>query len=478
MQKKILLIMVGLIAVLSGTCFFNVQMAQASPKSLYLVANHHTAQFDAWNIAADGTVNYQGTYNLAYATDPSGIAMDESSLTLFITSEFSGGVEMVDASTLTSLGVSTGPIDLAGIAVDDANNIVYAVRRWTNELYVYDWDPVARTLTPRSGFNPYHLPGTTGAFGIALDDYTGILWVADADSGVARAYDTTTWTEDTTLSFTPSHKPVAIAIDRTRKVVYTTSLWAGAWYAAVPSGCGSNFISAFDLTSRTETLIDMGHGGVGIAVDEVTGYVYVTGGYTNVAGSWIPVQNLEVWDPATSTELQDTGDIGNPAGICIPREEVHFYELGIEKTDMPDPVLPGATITYTITYDNLQNSFDVHNVVIIDYLPSETVFVSASDGGVYDPASHTVTWNIGTLPAGSGPFSVTLEVTVDPSTPPGSITNFAEIDSDETDLVTVYESTTVAIGQVIPVAPFGTILILTAMTVMTIGYFVFKQKYS
>ena len=461
---------------LFGAFFFNVQMVQASPKSLYLVADHHRAQFDAWNIAADGTVSYQGTYSLTYATDPAGIAMDESSVTLFISSEFSGGVEMVNATTLTSLGVSTGPTDLAGIAVDDINNVVYAVRRWTNELYVYDWNPATKTLTPKAGYNPFYLPGTSGAFGIALDNYTDTLWVADADSGVARAYNINTWIEDTALSFTPSHKPVAIAVDRLRKVVYTTSLWQDAWYAWVPYGCGSNFISAFDLASRTETLIDMGHDGVGIAVDEVTGYVYVTGGYTNATGTWTPVQNLEVWDPSTATELQDTGDIGSPAGICIPRGEIHFYELGIEKNDTPDPVLPGSTITYTITYDNLGNSFDVHNVVIVDHLPIETTFVSASDGGVYDPVSHTVTWNIGTLSAGSGPFSVTLVVTVDASTPPGSITNFAEIDSDETDLATVYESTTVVGGQVIPVVPFGTILASVTMAVVGIGYFTFKRK--
>ena len=473
MSTKGVLFTVVVAALLLGINLLSIPTSYASPKSLYLVANHHTAQFDAWNIAYDGTVSYQGTYDLNHATDPSGIAMDESSRVLFITSEFSGGVELVDATNLVSLGVSSGPTDLAGIAVDDSEDVVYAIRRWSNSLYVYDWDPVAKTLTPKTGFNPYYLPGTSGVFGIALDNYTDTLWIADAEAGVVRAYDTNTWIEDTSRSFTPSHKPIAIAIDRLRDCVYTTSLWYVAWYAAVPSGSGSDFISIFNLTSRTETLIDMGHDGVGIAVDEVTGYIYVTGGYT-YSGS--AIQNLEVWDPITRTEIQDTGDIGSPAGICVPREEIHFYELGLDKNDTPDPVFPGSPLTYTIIYDNINNSFDVHNVLLVDRLPSETTFVSASDGGTYDPVSHTVTWNLGTLSAGSGPFNVTVNVTVVLGTPPGVITNFAEIDSDETDLQTVYESTTIAGGQVIPVTPLGTILALVVMMTASVGYIAFRKK--
>ena len=108
----------------------------ANAKSLYLAAEHHIGQFDAWNINPDGTIVKQATYALQYATDPAGIAIDNDSNTLFITSEFSPGVEIVDPVTLTYLGQSTGPNDLAGIDVDDINNIVYAIQRNTNILYI------------------------------------------------------------------------------------------------------------------------------------------------------------------------------------------------------------------------------------------------------------------------------------------------------------------------------------------------------
>lgn len=565
-----------LMLVLSLFGIFLSQPVHASPKSLYVCAEHHMKQFQAWDIGFGGIATYQATYTLAYTSDPAGIAIDESSNMLFVTSEFSTGIEFFDATTLTTVGWATSglPSDLAGIEVDDANDVVYTVRRWTDDLYVLDWDPSAKTLTLKAGY-PIDLPGCSGAFGIALDETSGILWVADSaskgvvgdrdifevsglgtgpvdfevisgdfdtilglfdaggnliaandnggvgllsrfagitpDAGVVRfgitayadfsfngehsetsgsyriaiwpsgssvptspivsesepntgfadrnifgpepallidgsivqipipgpfvrAYDTTTWTEDTSKSFTPSHQPVDVAVDRVRGFVYTVSMSSGA---SVPSGCGSNYLSKWDGT--TETTVDMGHEGVGIAVDEASGLVYVTG--------TPPVDNLEVWDTSTTpwTQVQATGDIGNPAGICIPQEEVSYNPLNLAKDDgIVDCVNPGDTITYTISFDNSKNAVPVHNVKITDYLPSQTDFVSATGGGIYDAITLTVTWNIGTLAAGAPTQTVTLVVSVKPGTTPGTLLdNIAEIYSDETPKTTVHEYTDV-----------------------------------
>lgn len=231
--KRILGIFVAVLAVSTI-----VMVGTASAKSLYLVADHHTAQFDAWNINPDGTATYQATYNLTNATDPAGVAIDEEydsagnviSATLFISSEFSlAGFELVDAIAMTSIGTAPGPYDTAGIAVDVENNVIYAVERWTDNLTVYDWDPSTNTITPRAGYTPFDLPNCSGAFGIALDETTDTLWVADSAAGVARAYNITSWTEDTSKSFTPIHYPVDIIMDRQRGYVYTVSMTAGAW---------------------------------------------------------------------------------------------------------------------------------------------------------------------------------------------------------------------------------------------------------
>ena len=408
----------------------------SSAKSLYLVPEHHKSKFAAYNINPDGTVVYQATYTLTHSTDPSGIGMDEDSNTLFISSEFSGGVEMIDATTMTGLGVSSGPWNLAGIAVDDANDIVYSILRDTGDLYAYDWNPIARTLTLKSGY-PINLPNCQGAFGIALDEKTGILWVADTRGGKVRAYNVGTWTEDSSKSFTPSHKPVDVAVDRLRGFVYTVSM---KYDAFLPPLTGSHYISKYNLAMSTETLIDMGHVGVGIAVDEVTGYVYVTGGI--ILGTFNYDDSLEVWDTSTSTKLQDTGDLGNPAGICIPQTEVAYNPLNLTKDDGLSGacVNPGDTITYTISYTN-GNPTNVTNVTITDTLPSEVTYQSCTGG--CSQSGNTVTWNIGTVTSGTS-GSVTLTVQVNAGTSPGTtITNYATIDSDQTPPTTVNKQTTV-----------------------------------
>ena len=150
-------------------CLLACMAGSAMARSVYLAAEHHQGLFDAWNVNPDGTVVKQATYTLMYATDPAGVAIDDDpvSPTLFITSEFSGGVELVDPLTLTYFGVSSGPWNLAGIDVDDANDIVYTVRRNSDDLYIFGWDPVGQSLTQLATVN---LENCSGAFGLALDE--------------------------------------------------------------------------------------------------------------------------------------------------------------------------------------------------------------------------------------------------------------------------------------------------------------------
>ncbi|GAG12840.1 unnamed protein product, partial [marine sediment metagenome] len=92
----------------------------AAAKSVYLAANHHTRQFDAWSINPDGTVTYQHTYRLNYATDPAGIGIDAMTGTdpvtgqprdplMFVSTEGRGGIEVINPVTLQLHGVAPGP---------------------------------------------------------------------------------------------------------------------------------------------------------------------------------------------------------------------------------------------------------------------------------------------------------------------------------------------------------------------------------
>jgi uncharacterized repeat protein (TIGR01451 family) len=365
-----------------------------------------------------------------------GLAVDIVTETLFVTFENSGIFDIVDTQTMEILGRVTAPSakNLAGVVMDQDKQKVYTVDRATNHLYVYSWDPFTKTLTNDITEPPYYItlsgivngnwPGTTG---ITLDEVNDLLFVADYTTTV-KYYNTADWTQ--AGSFPVSHNAMGIAIDVNKEFVYT--------------GCWNSFLlSRYDLRTNTETAFEIGNIDgvssveciVGLAVDRETHLVYVTS-YPNNDAILIFDHNLNF--------ISKTDDIGNPTGIIVPGRDISYNSLNLDKTDGlddDDMVNPGEQITYTISYDNTENIFDVHNVVIIDTLPSETTFVSVTGSGTYDSSTHEVTWNIGAVPIGVSD-SVTLKVEVKLGTPGGSIIhNAVLIDSDETQPHTQYEDT-------------------------------------
>ncbi|MBR5434916.1 MAG: hypothetical protein IK117_10825 [Bacteroidales bacterium] len=57
----------------------------------------------------------------------------------------------------------------------------------------------------------------------------------------------------------------------------------------------------------------------------------------------------------------------------------------------------GDVFSYILDYRNY-GSVDAENVKIVEHVPDDFIFVSAEKGGVYDAVTHTVTWNLGTVP--------------------------------------------------------------------------------
>ena len=129
---------------------------------------------------------------------------------------------------------------------------------------------------------------------------------------------------------------------------------------------------------------------------------------------------------------------------------------GVEAEPPPqDPVVvltktTSATITsggllhYKLNYANVGPA-PSQSAQIVDFLPAQVNFVSATNGGVYNLDTRTVTWNLGTVPVSKG--SVDLVVRVTSTTPAGSvIANRAEF----TGLLTVSPPIAAAVTVVIP----------------------------
>ncbi|PKN36891.1 MAG: hypothetical protein CVU62_12385 [Deltaproteobacteria bacterium HGW-Deltaproteobacteria-2] len=159
---------------------------------------------------------------------------------------------------------------------------------------------------------------------------------------------------------------------------------------------------------------------------------------------------------------------GNP--LSTTSNEVSFPISGapflkLEKTADSDPVAPGAVFTYTLRYENTGNT-SATGVTVVDTLPVNVTFQSASAGGIYSAATSTVTWNIGNLPSGTGAYlTVTVQVQADLNAG-ASIVNNASINSSEGITGTSTLTTTVGLGSNIvleksgapsAVAPNGTI---------------------
>jgi uncharacterized repeat protein (TIGR01451 family) len=429
--------------VLAGVTAFFVAIAASavSAKSVYVIANINASPtpIETYNINPDGTITFQERAGVpALAGGAVGIAIDTDAEILFITYEVSNVVQLVDARTFEVLGQATAPgaVNLAGIAVDQEQSLVYTVDRNSPTLYVYEWDPDTVTLALVAGF-PINLPDAISLYGIALDETNDLLYVSDAaftpSNSAVRFYDTATWTKQG--EFTVSHQPTGIAVDPVRGFVYT----GGAFF-------GSNLLSKYDLNTATETTQSVAAGsfdGVqGVAVDFATGLVYATRGFDSAG------DDLTVWDTSTTpfTLVDETARLGDVTGVAVPADEVSFNPLNLSKDDGLDEELgecagSGLDLTYDICFDNELNENDVNNVTLSDVLPAETNFVSASDGGTVGETG-TVEWSLGTIAAGTTQQCVQLTVEV-LAEPESTITNTVTIDSDDTAATTTSRATLV-----------------------------------
>ena len=123
------------------------------------------------------------------------------------------------------------------------------------------------------------------------------------------------------------------------------------------------------------------------------------------------------------------GDNGDATSNRATKTWTTSADLSITKTDSPDPVSVGQTLTYTLTAKNNGPS-NATGVKVTDNLPSGVTFQSATPSqGSCSQASGTVTCNLGNLANGA---SATVEIKVTPQSA-GTITNTAIVRGNEAD---------------------------------------------
>jgi uncharacterized repeat protein (TIGR01451 family) len=107
--------------------------------------------------------------------------------------------------------------------------------------------------------------------------------------------------------------------------------------------------------------------------------------------------------------------------------------MSITKTDSPDPVAPGGTLTYHLTVTN--NGMPTmpattSGVVVTDVLPAGVTFVSATPSSGTCSGTSTVTCALGIFPSGA---TATVDIVVTAPNVSGTISNTATVAAATTD---------------------------------------------
>ena len=152
-------------------------------------------------------------------------------------------------------------------------------------------------------------------------------------------------------------------------------------------------------------------------------------GAVAVIGTMLPGQTNTVL--ATNLNVAaDVVNIGTVTGDANPPEEndrdlpvvtdsddavVHIVLFAIEKEDLPDPVPPGAELSYTLWIAN-PSPHPVLDVVVTETYPALFTFV----GSVPAPDSGNNVWNLGTLQPGQV-VPIVIDGTVSAGAPGGAV---------------------------------------------------------
>jgi uncharacterized repeat protein (TIGR01451 family) len=104
-------------------------------------------------------------------------------------------------------------------------------------------------------------------------------------------------------------------------------------------------------------------------------------------------------------------------------------DLWLEVGESADPIVATSVLTYTLSVNNAGPD-PANNTMLVDLLPADVIFTSASDGGTYDAGTGKVTWDVGTVDAGA---SATRHLGVQPIHPEFPMSNSLSVTTSSTD---------------------------------------------
>ncbi len=133
---------------------------------------------------------------------------------------------------------------------------------------------------------------------------------------------------------------------------------------------------------------------------------------------------------AVSANEGDPNTSNNLATVNTTVLASNAVDLQMTKTASSSQAIAGTGLVYTLLVENLNENLDATNVTVIDNLPLEVGFVTATPG---QGSCQGIMCDLGTIPAG-GSATIQIVVTVDAGLAEGTVfTNRADVYLDEFD---------------------------------------------
>ncbi len=243
-------------------------------------------------------------------------------------------------------------------------------------------------------------------------------------------------------SSTSEGSPGDESVSETTTVVTSADLSISKSDSPDPVTAGENLTYSVTVTnngpSDAQDVVVMDTLPSGVTLDSTSGCTEDPSGVPTCSVGTITAGGSKQYTITVTVDSDTTGTIVNSASVSSSTSEgnpgdesvsettvvVTSADLSISKSDSPDPVTAGESLTYTVTVTNNGPS-DAQNVVVTDTLPAGVTLDSTS-GCAEDP-SGLPTCSLGTIAAGSSQH-YTITVTVDSDTT-GTIVNSASVSS-------------------------------------------------
>ncbi len=443
-------------------CFLAVD-SMTKADSVFAISRHTDSTVQGYGQVDGGPFDLY--YNDQLPANGSGaidLAISENDDLLFASYDGANIIEVVNAKTMEPVAtefMSGGTEnEIAGMDFCSASNCLLAAERYDSNIRILEYDPVNKLFTKNV---EVQMPTVTGGIlGVCVDEVEMRIYISQSQD-VVKYFDFLFEQNEPNLVYGgeipiewDGQSRIAVGI-----AVYNDGAGTKYLYSTGYNHENANehpYIIRTSLTASNQVDLNApgtidGRVGVymgpftfvaGVDVDPATGTLFAA---TLGSLSSVQVYDTLTWtsDPNTTgyTQLITNNNLSGPAGIVYTLKDYWTSQLYVHKEQViPDPnivcVEPNELVTYKIAFH--QGKIDEYNVVVREILADQTAFVSAvPDTGFYDSLTHTYAWDIGNLPGldPNGPtdpnlyFEITVQV-LDAAPPGGKITNWAEVESD------------------------------------------------